>query len=168
MRRLLITLALLAAGLMPASAAEPSSEQVMEMFRVTGVEGNTSAVMEQMRPIVMGQLVPALRAAATERQLAVPDNFNEIVGEEFDRSFGSLGREIMVELAPLFQQAFTAEEMQAVIDFYDTDLGRRLVETSAKIVPVTSRVGQVLGAEKGQELAFNVLNRLKKDGEVEN
>jgi hypothetical protein len=166
-----IVLAALAALLIvagPAHAEAPSDERLKKMFDVTGVSRIASTIIDQMRPVMIQRVGPALRQAAVQQNLVVPDNFDEIVAEEFDRAFSGIGGVLIAELTPLYQQAFSADEIEQVIAFYDTDLGRRLVEATEQITPVAGAVGQVIGAEKGREMARNIMLRLEKADGVEN
>lgn len=68
--------------------------------------------------------------------------------------------EIVELLVPIYAKHFTLEDIQQLIDFYNTPIGKKLVDK----MPLISQDSYVVGAEWGKKLSEKVYARLKAKG----
>lgn len=165
MCRFLIAIFLLLLPVHEVRADQPEQERIYKLFEVTGVVQQTELVVTQMLPIVLTQIGPPIRRAARAQNRQIPADFDTLLKAEAERIFSEMGIEILVALVPVYTKAFTAKEVEQMIAFYDTDLGRRLVVAAQRMGPTAAKIGAQVGAVKGKELVDSVLARLPKADE---
>ncbi|WP_417513025.1 DUF2059 domain-containing protein [Minwuia sp.] len=168
LRLLLTALSISLCLALPLRAEEASRDQVLKLYELTGVEKQIDATLDSLRAPLSKMLTPALRQAAQSRKLIIPEDFDGIVAEEMDVAFERIKADFLAELVPLHQRAFTEDDITRLIEFYESDLGRRLVATSLEVQKVAGAMGQVIGQQVGQDLVRAVLTRLNRDAPVEN
>lgn len=83
------------------------------------------------------------------------------VDPEFLKRFRKevLGRldELNAQIAVLYYERFTLEELEAITAFYDTPAGRKLAKEGGELVQASSQ----LGAAWGERVALEVLEKMK-------
>jgi hypothetical protein len=65
---------------------------------------------------------------------------------------------------PAYSKYYTHDEIKQLIAFYETPLGRRVVEVTPSITQETMLIGQTWGEKLGQD----IVDELIKDGYISN
>ncbi len=140
----LAALAISLAAPLRAQAGAADSEGralVAELLRVTRVAETALSAMEAG--------LPAQRA------------LNPKVSPEFwDRFLARVRRDtaaMLTELVPIYEQAFTAEQVRELLAFYRTPAGRRLIEVQPEVARASVLAGQRWGARVGAEVAADMM-----------
>ncbi|MFD2526387.1 DUF2059 domain-containing protein [Flavihumibacter stibioxidans] len=99
---------------------------------------------------VMNQMVSSFKNQLTEVPASFWDEFmKEVTGEE------------LVELVvPIYAKHFTDAEIDELIKFYKTPVGRKLIEK----LPFITQESYAVGEAWGQKLGEKVIGRLKEKG----
>ncbi|HUP21311.1 MAG TPA: DUF2059 domain-containing protein [Thermoanaerobaculia bacterium] len=139
-----LALAVVMPGATVASAEEPSREGELarELMEVSGVS-------EMMRQL-MTQMVEPLRSSGQ-------------VSEEFwDEFLAQANLEGLEEaVAGIYVKHFTAEEMEATLEFYRSPAGQSILQKMPVVMQESMAVGQQWGMELGQKIAEELEARRK-------
>ncbi|HZH29254.1 MAG TPA: DUF2059 domain-containing protein [Pyrinomonadaceae bacterium] len=156
------------------------------MFYVVVIFGGTAlgqsggvAAGGRRAPVTLGaerradilRLLDAMRVVEEEVKLLEPafNNFKlsfphvpakvwEELRKEFDAEFNA--EMIRDTYVPIFARHFSAAEVKALIKFYESPAGRKLLET----MPRVKEEGYIVGYERGQSLGRRMQERLKARG----
>ncbi|HUP43144.1 MAG TPA: DUF2059 domain-containing protein [Thermoanaerobaculia bacterium] len=143
-----LALAVVMPGATVASAEEPSREGELarELMEVSGVS-------EMMRQL-MTQMVEPLRSSGQ-------------VSEEFwDEFLAQANLEGLEEaVAGIYVKHFTAEEMEATLEFYRSPAGQSILQKMPVVMQESMAVGQQWGMELGQKIAEELEARREAEEE---
>lgn len=130
----------------PAPASQPASEaQVRELMEVFGVSRMLSQMNTQMATMMQQQLT------------CVPASY----WQGFIDDAGA--RELTERMVPIYQRHFTAADIQGLLKFYRTPLGKKVITE----MPATMAEGMQLGQQWGRERAQTMLAQLQKEGRLD-
>jgi len=145
MRIIVSTLALLfLLSTQVSSQAETKSyeEVLKELMIMQGSEETFTAVVQQMVDMFK-----------TQESNAVPEKF----WDEMEREMKESGiDELTKMLVPVYQKHLTLEDLQAIIAFYNTPVGKKYAEKTPLITQESMQVGQLWGAEIGSRIAQKI------------
>lgn len=146
-----VGLALLSAVLVSAeepphseSSAEsvPKEAKVRQLLEVTG-SGTIGAQ-------ILGQMLPAMKKLAPN----APETFwQEVMAEAKPETFVDL-------MVPIYMKHFDEVDLDEMIAFYSTRVGRKSIERLPAIMAESMAVGQIWG----EQVAREIIERLKKAG----
>jgi hypothetical protein len=71
--------------------------------------------------------------------------------------------ELIELIIPIYDKYFTANEIDELIDFYETDLGQKLIEKT----PMITNDSMLIGQEWGTQLSEMILKKMQDDGFIE-
>ncbi|OOG39197.1 DUF2059 domain-containing protein [Rhodanobacter sp. C05] len=124
---------LLACGSMgPAMAAQPSEQQVRQLFEVMHLAQTYGQMNSQMAG-VMAQAVPCVSASYWQ-------NFIDTSGAQ----------QLLSRMVPIYQSHFTAEDIAGLLKFYQSPLGQKVVMQMPLTVAESAKIGQQWMRERGQ------------------
>ncbi|HJQ33538.1 MAG TPA: DUF2059 domain-containing protein [Pyrinomonadaceae bacterium] len=106
---------------------------------------------------VARQSLDALRESTTLPE-AQRDRILKILEEELMTEFGN--NKMAEAMVPIYDRHFTAEEIKGLLAFYETPLGRKVVET----LPEVMREAQTFGAERGRIAGLRAMTRMMSEG----
>lgn len=87
------------------------------------------------------------------------DEIKTTIDEEF------VQKDVMAEIMyPLYDQHFTQEELQTLVEFYQTDLGKKVTRVMPMITKEALTAGQKIGAGLGKIVQERFEQRLKAEG----
>ena len=138
-------IAVLALASAPAWAAQASAQQVRELMSVFGVNRMFQQMNVQMAGM-MGQQLPCVPASYW-------NNFLDEKGMA----------ELTEKMIPIYQRHFSAAEIDGLLKFYRSPLGRKVVAE----MPSTMAEGMQIGRQWGQQRAQAMLGQLQKQGKVD-
>ncbi len=109
-----------------------------EMFEVSGSEATFQAAINQMLTAYKGQY-PQVSAE---------------IWKEFEAEFQKTSMdELVVMLAPAYQKHLTQNDLQELIKFYKTPIGKKFAEKTPLLTREAMQVGQQWGMKIGQNFA---------------
>ena len=126
-------------GVSEATSVGPKEVAIREILQLTGSAALSRQVMEQM--------LPTLKQAVPD----VPDSFwNEFMAEVNED-------ELIERIVPVYAKHFTLEELEQLIAFYKTPLGKKLIGE----MPVVMQESIAVGQEWGRDIAMRALRKAK-------
>jgi hypothetical protein len=124
-------------GAATAAPVHPATaEQVREYFLLVHLDKSVHGAMEQM--------LKASRAAA-------PPYLPDSVWEDMSKTFAAY--DLIGEMVPIYQRHISQEDMAAILAFYHTNSGRRLLEAQPAMVAEAQATFPNVGRRLGQEVA---------------
>ena len=161
MKRLTLTLMLLALACAGArgqeGAGQAAAEKRRDIGRLLQLNGSAAASVQ-----VFEQLLPNMREIFGTMFESMPARTREtairIMEEESRRGFTA--ERMTQELIPIYERYLTAEDVKALIAFYESPAGRKLVA----VQPLLIREGSTLGEKIGSEVVERILKRYQEEG----
>jgi uncharacterized protein len=133
----------LAAKAQPTKDADPATvAAARELLEMSGGGKLGARVIEQ------------IISSFKQKLPAVPDSIWDDLGKQLN------GDDLVTLALPVYTKHFTVQEMKAIMTFYKTPAGAKLVESMPDITQGMSRVGQEWGKTIGQK----VVQRLQEKG----
>lgn len=91
------------------------------------------------------------------------DTFPDVPGEFWDGMVDVVETDDLMDiLVPIYRKHFTAEDVDGLIRFYESPLGRKLIETQPDMVQESMSAGETWGERIAQE----VVDRMIADGYI--
>ena len=118
------------------------------------------AITQQMIDQIMFQTTRNIRARRPDVPQKVIDALREEVSGVVKDNLASIF-ELMLSI---YHQHFTHEEIKGMIQFYSTDLGRKLIQAMPSIMQESMRAGAQWSKSLEPELERRLKNRLLKEG----
>lgn len=113
---------------------EASDDSIRELMNKTGA-GDLGVQM-------MSHLVPALKQMIPD----APEEFWEDFMKRVDPN------DLIDRTIPIYKKHFSEEDIRAVIEFYDTPVGKKFIKAQPMIVQESSVAGQAWGRELAQQV----------------
>ncbi len=122
---------------------------VDEMFRVISMEKQMSGGFEAMMPMIDQMAVNfKLNNEGKEELKGI---FRSWFNEDIDRA------KMMSEMKKLYSQTFTDDEINKIIEFYQTPVGAKFLEKSPKLM----QIGAQIGMEEAKSKQIKLMERIK-------
>ncbi|HEV2678990.1 MAG TPA: DUF2059 domain-containing protein [Rhodanobacter sp.] len=115
-----------------AAAAQPSEQQVRQLFEVMHMSQMFGRMNSQMAD-VMGQAVPCVPASYWQ-------GFIDANGSQ----------ELLSRMVPAYQSHFTADDVAGLLKFYQSPLGQKALTQMPLTMAEAMKAGQQWGGERGQ------------------
>lgn len=128
------------------SQSTSKQNKVRELLIVTKTDVLALQTMDQMIKVFQNSYA------------AVDTKFWEEFKKEIDNN------RLIDLMIPIYEKHYTEEEIQELINFYNTPIGKKTIENLPKITQESMEVGQ----QWGLELAQKVQAKLKQDGHLKN
>ena len=158
-RRVLIA-ALLSVALGHAVAAQQRpSEEAMSAARAFVEASGAAAQFDQVMPLMADQMSKAFRSLAPNRASEIDETMAEVV-----KRFISRKSELIDEIAAIYADKLSVDDLREITKFYQSGAGRRMVETLPEVTRRAAAVGQTWGQRIGAEIASEMRRELKKRG----
>jgi uncharacterized protein len=120
---------------------------------------NTMAIVDQMSEAMTVQIGTMLAQNANADPRAT-----EIVQEEIAATFREHALEFDDKMVELYANHFSNDEIQGLLEFYQTPLGQRLVEEMPSIGSESMTIGSTWGQEIGMEAYQRAVTRMQEEG----
>ena len=151
--------AALIASPFPARADQPESakrQQIREIIEIT----NAADLGERMIEFMVGRLAPAFEAMNPGKGAVV----SSILRREFMAVTAERRADFEEIIVLVYDERFSAEEIDGLLTFYRSPLGRRLIEEMPAIVDRSMQAGQLLGEEIGREALRRAISSMQEQG----
>jgi uncharacterized protein len=146
MKHLFYTLLLLFMASAPLAAQSDVFEQkIIKLFDVQGSRQQFEMAIDQMIDIQMQSAGSNADMAAFFEQFKA-----EIKTEGFD--------DLYAILIPIYRKHFTEADVDALLAFYDSPAGKKMVS----VMPLITQESMAAGAAWGQQLAEKIIKRLEE------
>jgi hypothetical protein len=109
--------------------------------------------------LLVQQLSQSFVAVAPEKADEIRQIFAQLPGKFIDRK-----GELIEQVAGLYAQELSVEELVAVSDFYKSPVGVKLLSVQPQIARQSMALGQRWGAQIGREIEQEARKELKKRG----
>jgi uncharacterized protein len=126
-----------------------------EMMEVAGV----AKQFDDLMPLLTRQLSQSFVAVAPEKAEEIRQVFAQLPGKFIDRK-----GELIEQVASLYAQELSVEELGAVSAFYKSPAGLKLLSVQPQIARQSMALGQRWGAQIGREIEQEARKELKKRG----
>lgn len=138
MKKALITLVVILTTFSASFAQNNDTYKVTlrKMLQTAGTEAAFSTVMKQMFTMLKQQ------------KSTVP----EAVWVDFEKEFSKTSLDDLVNMfTPIYQKHFTEADLQKLIEFYQTPVGKKMAEKTPLIMQESMQVGQEWGKKLGEQ-----------------
>jgi hypothetical protein len=147
-----------ALGAFPAAAQAPDAARLAaakEMMQAAGA----ARQFDQVMPTLAAQLSRSFIAVAPDKAAQIREVFSQLMVRFTDRK-----NELMDQIAQLYAEKLTAEEMTAVTAFYRSPAGAKFVAIQPELMQQAMLIGQRWGENLGREIEEEARRELKKRG----
>jgi uncharacterized protein len=142
----------------PARAQAPNAARLAaakEMMQVAGVAKQFDEVM----PVLARQLSQSFVAVAPDKADEIREVFNQLAVKFVDRK-----GELIDQIAAVYAEELTLEELTAIAAFYRSPVGVKFIEVQPRVMRQAMALGQRWGAQLGREIEEEARRELKKRG----
>lgn len=133
-----------ASALAPAPEHPATPDQVREYFKVVGLDQTVHNIMDQM-----------LKAA----QATSAPYYPQSVWDDMRTTFGNY--DLLAEMIPIYQRHISQEDMSAILSFYHTPSGQRLLAAQPLMVAEAQAIFPAVGRKLGEEVAARHMEEIK-------
>lgn len=158
MKTSLLSLLLLLALSTPALAAEVTpakAKQIQQLMELTGARN----LGQQFGRIMTQQIYQVLRAAKPE----TPERALLLIEEETNALMEQESPALLADLVPIYDRHFSEVELQQLIAFYQTDLGKKTIAVMPMVMQESVAAGQAWGQAMAPKLMARLEERFKKE-----
>jgi hypothetical protein len=143
----------------PAPAQTPSPEALAAARQVMEVS-HAADNLKTLMPAIMKNLKPAI----VQGRPQIEKDFDAIA-PLIVNSLGSRVGELIDQVAIIYANTFTVDEMKTLVAFYKTPVGQKLLASIPKVAQQSMAAGQQFGAKVGRELQARIIEELRKKGD---
>lgn len=133
--------------------APEKAENIRRLLELTGAHNLAQQVIEQM--------LSSLRDSVPTEQPEIRDKVIKIYEEEMKRSFTV--EKLNAYIIPIYDKYFTGDEVIALIAFYESSLGKKVVGVLPQVYTEASAAGEKLGVEVQERAMERIKNEVLPD-----
>jgi hypothetical protein len=158
LRVLTIAVVLVCAAWGAASAANDDAkrEKILRLIAMDGAE----TVVDQ----VIAQRLPAVRQQVALKHPNLPPEALEAYVSAFAEEMRARRREFVSLIVPVYDRLFTADEVDQLLAFYESDVGRKLRASTDDILTEARKAGMAWGERNGAAVAAVARARVEARG----
>jgi hypothetical protein len=139
-----------------ATAEEPDAGKAATIREIMAL-GEIDDLANSYGRNMADQLYQVLKTSRPE----IPAEAMAIIREEVDKQLAADREQLLAKIVAIFDQSFTAEELQELRGFYQTDLGKKSLALMPKIMQENMEIGRSWGKEVGPALRARLEARFK-------
>lgn len=156
----IMALALGLASVGPVSAQKAPADPARlaaakDVMEASGTAKQFDAVM----PMMFGQLSGAFSKVAPDKGSVIKEVMDKLLPR-----FSARKQELIDQIAVLYAEKFTIEELKAIVTFYKSPVGAKMVQTQPELMGQSMQLGQRWGQQIGKELEEEARKELKSCG----
>ena len=161
-RHLILCFLLVVAIVRPAAAQTIDPALAADITRLMDLLNVTQNV-EELSAVVADAMVTSVRSAHPDAPPRVLNIMSEIVKTKFAAALD--GRDgLLSRVVPIYAKYYTREDIQALIAFYQSDVGRKAVRTMPAVFQESMTIGQQWATEFMPEIQRELEKRLRAEG----
>jgi hypothetical protein len=161
-RHFILCVLIVAAIVRPAAAQNIDPALQADITRLVDLL-RVPQMAEQIGDVVAQQMVASVRRDHPDVPARVVTLASEIVKEKFVDAF-SAPNGLLSRLAPVYAKYYTREEIQALIVFYQSDVGRKSITVMPALFQDSMMLGQQWATEVTPQIARELQERLREAG----
>jgi hypothetical protein len=161
-RHFLLCILIVVAMVRPASAQNIDPALQADITRLVDLL-RVPQMAEQMGDVIAQQMVASVRREHPDVPPRVVTMASEIVKAKFVDAF-SAPNGLLSRLEPVYAKYYTREEIQALIAFYQSDVGRKSITVMPAIFQDSMTLGQQWAAEVTPQITRDLEKRLRAEG----
>ncbi len=139
----------------PAAVDPARLAAAKELLEVTGSSKQFDVIM----PMISRQLESAFIKLKPGQEAVIKEVFRI-----FPKKFSQRKQEAFDQVAVLYAQRFTTDELNEVSKFYRSPVGAKFVQAQPELFPQIMAIGQAWGRKIGQEIDEEARKELKQRG----
>jgi uncharacterized protein len=143
----------------PPSAAAPAEPARLAAARDLLQATNTDAQFATVIPMMFGQLKQSMPPSNPKMQHELDQVFDEVQKQFIERR-----NEVLDQIAILYAQRFTADEMKSLADFYRSPIGQKFIVAVPELTAEAMKMGNVWGRRIAMDAERKVREEMKKRG----
>ncbi len=117
------------------STTNPAKEtEIRRLLELTGAKKNAAEFGQQLGEYLKNMIEKSLPNGEHKQQIG--DSLVNTLTAHLNSD------ELIVRLIPIYDREFTADELQGIIQFYESAAGRRLLEATPKVMEEANNVSQ--------------------------
>ncbi|MGR6330569.1 DUF2059 domain-containing protein [Sphingomonas sp. XXL09] len=136
------------------------------------IEQTLDPVFAQIMPLVSTNVITAMQRdpaipATLKARLSTADGqaqVSKIVAEEIGAAYRARYDSIAAALSEEYSRSFSETELQAILSFYRSPAGAKLIQTQPAIQKVMSEQGRAIGREAGMDAFPKIIQRVNALG----
>jgi uncharacterized protein len=121
-----------------APAAAPVDESIalsLEIVHLLKADQVALALQGQMRDMILEQFKSESRCAAARPVL---DEFSDAVTDQLTNTMG--GEKAAMQMASAYAETYSTEELRAIVAFYKSPVGKKMIERSPELAQKTMQI----------------------------
>lgn len=134
MKKLLLLLFVVALSVTSSAQSNTKTEKVRKLLEVTG----STSLSKQM----IDNIVEMYKQSYSDVQQTFWEEFRKEANAE----------ELQSQIIPIYEKYYTEEELTQLIAFYESPLGRKVVQSLPQILQESMKVGEVWGKVLGERV----------------
>jgi uncharacterized protein len=141
-----------------AGQTEPAPDRMAaarDLLQATHTDAQFAAVI----PLMFAQLKQAMSPSDPKMQ----GEFDQIF-EEVQKQFIERRDEVLDQIATLYANKFSPDEMKALADFYRSPIGQKFIAAMPELTAEAMRVGNAWGQKIAQDAERKVQDEMRKRG----
>jgi hypothetical protein len=123
------------------------------------VAAGTAKQFDVVVPLITQQLENAFVSLKPDHAAEIKDVFR-VMPEKFSQR----KQELLDQVAVLYAERLTADELKDLVKFYHSPIGAKFVQLQPELVQQSMQLGQAWGRKIGQEIEQEVRKELKERG----
>jgi uncharacterized protein len=142
----------------PATAAQVEPDRLAaarDLLQATNTDAQFTAVI----PMMFSQLKQSLAPSGPKMQQELDQVFEEVQKQFIERR-----NEVLDQIAILYAQKFTAEEMKSLADFYRSPIGQKFIVAVPDLTAEAMKMGNAWGRRIAMDAERKVRDEMKKRG----
>lgn len=143
-------------AMQPAQAGQGTRDKIRQLIELNGAAAVADAVIDQQRPVVRQSFLAGHPSANNKMADAYVDAF----AAELTARRG----EFLDLIVDVYAKTYTAEEVDALLTFHTSALGRKVRAASAGILAASRQAGTAWGTKYGAAIAAAAMAKLKAMG----
>jgi hypothetical protein len=147
----------------PAAPAQPAAPHVepdrLAAARDLLIATNTESQFATVIPLMFGQMKQAIPTASPQMKEELDKVFEEVQNQFIVRR-----AEVLDQIAILYAQKFSADEMKALADFYRTPIGQKFINAMPELTAEAIKLGNAWGRRIAMDAERKVREEMKKRG----
>lgn len=150
-----LVLAVLLAPLQPA-AAQTKTEKIRRLLEISQVE----TLLQQVLPTALQQT----KASLSRLRPDIPEEIWARVMKEAEVAFRESISDFIELTVPIYERNFTEEEIDGMLSFYSTPVGRSVIKKLPKVTQESMVAGRSWGMSVGQKVHDRMVKSLADEG----
>jgi hypothetical protein len=137
---------------------ESLRQEIEHLLELSGA----SQMAVQAATMISSQILDQLRSNPSVPSRAI-DVAKQVLDEEFRKAFAAPDG-LMAGIVRIYAKHFTSEDVKALVAFYETDIGKKLVATMPVLMQESMDVAQQWSTRETPRIGRVLGERLRKEG----